>query len=224
MPIPKEWRDPRTIVAAIIAVSIGEALWFGAGGVIDLKSWQTLLAAFVALGAALLAYQGAMAKVNYDRDVVELERVSRKLNIRQRLRWELNGYLSLLEIMGAHASNGADDLYIEVVSRLRFEDSKDINTAWENVELLTGSEISGLAGVRHCFQELVHRAADLATQKESDQVAGIRELNAAFVAFTEKKVRKLIDRLSVGVAWATQVRSAEEAWIDKFLPEESRTD
>ena len=43
----------------------------------SLKEWQPLMASFVALGAASLAYKAAMAKVDYDR-ARELRELSRK--------------------------------------------------------------------------------------------------------------------------------------------------
>jgi hypothetical protein len=66
--------------------------WLGLWGPVNLeklKDWQPLMAALVALGAGSLAYRGAMAKVNLDREESERKRTSERLGLFLRLRASL---------------------------------------------------------------------------------------------------------------------------------------
>ena len=75
------------LLLAVVFVS-----WLGLWGPVNLeklKEWQPLLAALVALGAGSLAYRGAMAKVNLDREESERKRSSERLGLFLRLRASL---------------------------------------------------------------------------------------------------------------------------------------
>lgn len=63
-----EWPGIATAAALICAGTITYAIWNDPDH-FKLKDWQTLLAAFIALFGGTLAYQGAMAKVDLDREL-----------------------------------------------------------------------------------------------------------------------------------------------------------
>src|SRR5262249_14732529 len=80
-----------TFTGLLLAVLL--TIWLSISGPIDgskLKDWQTLMAAFVALGAAAIAYHAAMAKVHLDRQVADQSAESLRLKLTIQLRHELN--------------------------------------------------------------------------------------------------------------------------------------
>jgi hypothetical protein len=78
-----EWPGIATAVgiALILALIIA-----GSQDGFRLKEWQPLMAAIIALAGGALAYRGAMAKVNLNRETTERERMSQKLSLFLRLR------------------------------------------------------------------------------------------------------------------------------------------
>jgi hypothetical protein len=62
-----EWPGIATAVGVLFVLTITIAL--AGDSDFKLKEWQTLLAACVALIAGSLAYYGAMAKVEFDREI-----------------------------------------------------------------------------------------------------------------------------------------------------------
>jgi len=67
-------------------------VWLGLWGPVDLeklKGWQPLMAALIALGAGTLAYRGAIAKVNLDREEAERKRNGERLGMFVRFRTSL---------------------------------------------------------------------------------------------------------------------------------------
>jgi hypothetical protein len=68
---------------SLLMFTIVFTVWLGVSGPVlvglgPLKDWQPLMAAFVALGAASLAYRASMARVNFDRaTAIETERRKR---------------------------------------------------------------------------------------------------------------------------------------------------
>jgi hypothetical protein len=58
------------LAISLLLFTVVFAVWLTAGPMnFALKEWQPLIASFVALGAAALAYKAAMAKVGYDREL-----------------------------------------------------------------------------------------------------------------------------------------------------------
>lgn len=65
-----EWPGIATAAALLCAGTITFAIWRDPDG-FKLKDWQPLLAACIALGGGALAYKGAMAKVDLDRELAD---------------------------------------------------------------------------------------------------------------------------------------------------------
>ncbi|TAI63457.1 hypothetical protein [Bradyrhizobium sp. Leo170] len=101
-----------------------------------LREWQTLIASLVALGAATMAYNGAMAKVNYDR-ARELRELSRKrLGLYLRLQFaaaELGRQTRQVE--AALGTNFAPGLRRVAVYSIKIDNPVEFDQAWENLDL-----------------------------------------------------------------------------------------
>jgi hypothetical protein len=118
------------------------------------KDWQTLTASIVALGAATLAYQSAMAKVDYDR-AKELRDLWRKrLGIYLRLRFAASelvrqtGNIKLALGMNLYARNRNVPAYsIKLGEQL----SKEFEDAWNNLELFPVTASMAIDYVRSEF-------------------------------------------------------------------------
>jgi hypothetical protein len=101
-----------------------------------LKDWQPLMASFVALGAATLAYNAAMAKVNYDR-ARELRELSRKrLGIYLRLRYaaaELVRQTNNVKLaLGMNVTRGKRNVPVYSIT---IGNPKELEEAWANLDL-----------------------------------------------------------------------------------------
>jgi hypothetical protein len=127
-------------VSALMLATI-LTVWLGIWGPIDLsklKEWQTSMAAAVALLAATLAYKGATAKVDFDREEAERERTDAKLGLYLQLRTQL------VRIAGEcyQANRMIDDLR-EVTDAKNiyawyprpFADANEIDEAWNKLFL-----------------------------------------------------------------------------------------
>jgi hypothetical protein len=101
-----------------------------------LKDWQPLIAAFVAFGAATLAYSAAMAKVHFDERTVRQTELRKALGIFLRfdfaadvVRHEAKYFGDLTE---SPASIGENN--IVRVDDLAFTDTPDLREAWSNLD------------------------------------------------------------------------------------------
>jgi hypothetical protein len=101
-----------------------------------LKDWQPLIAAFVAFGAATLAYSAAMAKVRYDERTARQAELRRVLGIFLRFDFAVDvvrheaKYFSALTKPPASISENS----IVRVDDLAFTDTPDIRDAWSNLD------------------------------------------------------------------------------------------
>jgi hypothetical protein len=131
----------------------GRLFWFGAAlltlgvlftgatwGLLDLhqlKEWQTLLAAMIALGAAVIAYRAAMAKVNLDRELAAQELLRRKTGLYLRLHFALHRMLveaEKVEKKTTWFSNPAR-LQRDPLAMTDIAVPKEIEEAWDHLEL-----------------------------------------------------------------------------------------
>lgn len=111
----------------------------------SIREWQTLLAAFVALGAATLAYRAAMAKVALDETLHDRQtrRETRGVSMRARL---------ALLVMAQDAAH-----YVQLLDRPKFaffprdiiiRTSAELDEAWRSLDLLPGDIASSYEGVK----------------------------------------------------------------------------
>lgn len=125
-----------------------------------LKDWQTLMASFIALGAATLAYKAAMAKVEFDRGVAERTDTRKALRLCLRLEFGLRVLKHEADVLFKKipSSNASRDQTI---------DPKDIpipadtlDEAWDNLDLFDKSmsnHLSLVRGALYDFQIIIRR-------------------------------------------------------------------
>ena len=101
-----------------------------------LKDWQPLIAAFVAFGAAALAYSGAMAKVRFDERTVRQTELRKALGIFLRfdfaadvVRHEAKYFSDLTASPASITENN-----IVRVDDLAFTDTPEMGEAWSNLD------------------------------------------------------------------------------------------
>ena len=120
----------------------------------SLKDWQTLTASIVALGAATLAYQSAMAKVDYDRSRERRELWRKQLGIYLRLRFaaaELVRQTGVIkQTLGMDIYRG-DRKVPAYLIKLGEHLSKEFEDAWENLELFPVAASMSIDYVRDEF-------------------------------------------------------------------------
>jgi hypothetical protein len=126
-----EWPGIATSVGVVLILTIAIA---GAEPGFKLKEWQPLMAAIIALAAGALAYRGAMAKVDYDRerDLRDIERKKAGLYLRLRHAiWDLGveSGRACTQLGVGRASRKMSASQIKITSRDEFEE------AWKNLEL-----------------------------------------------------------------------------------------
>jgi hypothetical protein len=141
--------------------------WLKAHGPIDWGSlvtaaqgWQTLMGALIAIGVATIAYQGAklaykgaMAKVDFDRDKDRRELESKKLGYLLRARFAAEKLLhdckQVSAAIGGYNPGGRSisPLTIEIRERAEFEE------AWENLQLFSLNSSFQLDKIRTLLPE-----------------------------------------------------------------------
>jgi hypothetical protein len=139
--------------------------WLGLWGPIDvgkLKDWQTIMAAGIALVAGSLAYKGAMAKVDFDREIAERERISKKLGIFFRL-------LSVIKTLDEEASHAVEE--IREFSRsfiaskrlthftLMLPDVAELIEAWDKIDMFPEEAIDGIYLLRNVLPRMKEELA-----------------------------------------------------------------
>jgi hypothetical protein len=105
----------------------------------QLKDWQTLLAAMIALGAAIIAYRGAMAKVMSDRDLAVEELLRRKRGLYLRLHFALHRMLVEAEKVKKKTTwfNNQARLARNPITINDITVPKEIEEAWNHLDLFS---------------------------------------------------------------------------------------
>ncbi len=155
--VPTYTRGAIVVVVATTAfVAFVTGLAAGGGELADLKEWQTFIAAMVALGAASLAYRGAMAKVTLEREVIARDARRRLLSLALRLE------LTLLQLKAEAAQIVAPfdgpllQKHSAVPDQLHTGFPPELNEAWEHLDLFPQELVLLIASLRRD----VHRLRD----------------------------------------------------------------
>jgi hypothetical protein len=133
-----EWPGIATTVGIVLILTL---IGVGSRDDFHLKDYASVIAAFVAVGGAVLAYHGAMAKVYEDRDRERRELNRKRLGVYLRLRFGLEGLANVAAAKsfqldpppsdsGGHLVNPTVDIV-----KLRIEDGADLADAWNNLDL-----------------------------------------------------------------------------------------
>jgi hypothetical protein len=133
-PAENSRRIPRFFWPLSAALFVGVVIvWMGVSGAIrlsDLQPWQPSIAAMVALIAAYVAYRGAMARVNLDRETAITDRRRKQQRILIRLEVALRHTLT---VMGSEKVKDLDDV---LLLKIHMTKPAEVNEAWENLDLL----------------------------------------------------------------------------------------
>lgn len=121
-----------------------------------LKDFQPLVAAFIALIAAGTAYRGAMARVNFDRELSERQGVKDRLGLYLRVRSQLQRLqaaafnATFLEETIQQASNAVPKSITWDASRFSMEGPFDeVEEAWKKIELFPSVAFADVTDVRN---------------------------------------------------------------------------
>jgi hypothetical protein len=149
-----EWPGIATAAALICAGTIIVAI--GRDSDFKLKDWQTFMAACVALVGGTMAYRGAMAKVNLDRDLAEFQR--RRVRLALFLKVEMA--LTLLEGEVMRQRKWADVSPTLVGMRkisvpdFKFNHPPELDQAWDNLDLFADETVTTLANIRSTLRTI----------------------------------------------------------------------
>jgi hypothetical protein len=120
-----------------------------------LKDWQTFMAACVALVGGTMAYRGAMAKVNLDRDLAEFQRRRERLTLFLKLEMAL----TLLEGEVMRQRTWADvpvraGTRKVAVSDFVFDHPPELGEAWDSLDLFNDDTVTTLANIRSTLRTI----------------------------------------------------------------------
>jgi hypothetical protein len=149
-----EWPGIATAAALLCAGTIIIAIWRDPSD-FSLKDWQTFMAACIALVGGMMAYRGAMAKVNLDRDSADHR--SRRERIALFLKVEMA--LSLLEGEVMRQRKWADIPISKParkisVSDFEFGHPPELDEAWNNLDLFADETVTTLGNIRSTLRTI----------------------------------------------------------------------
>jgi hypothetical protein len=142
-----------TFSALLLAVVL--TAWLGIAGPVNLEAvrgWQTLIAAGIALIAATIAWNAAMAKLRFDEGAMEITERRKRLATLFRADLAIN---ELRETVFA-VENELEDMRANPffakqwsAERLRIEEPREFEVVWDNLDIFPRTIIRQLATVRH---------------------------------------------------------------------------
>jgi hypothetical protein len=143
------------LAISLLFFSVVLAIWLGIGGPqgFALKDWQPLIASFVALGAATLAYKSAMAKVEIDRAEHRREFLRRQLALYLKLDIAIEGFRPEVQTVDARLVF-LDEGDAIPAKELRIKEPLEIAEAWENLDVFPRTLIREIAMIRACIRRL----------------------------------------------------------------------
>jgi hypothetical protein len=144
-----EWPGLSTAAALICAATIIIAIWRDPDG-FRLKDWQTFMAACVALVGGVMAYRGAMAKVEFDRYAHDKKVEREELGTYLRLRSTLSFVLQFTQVASKKLNTfrfARSDETLEIASlhpRMKF----DVDEAWRNLDMFEPDVAKDIAQIK----------------------------------------------------------------------------
>jgi hypothetical protein len=169
-----EWPGITTAVGIVLILTL---IVVGSRDDFHLRDWQTVVAAVIAFGAGTLAYRGAMAKVNEDRDRERRELDRRKLGLYLRLRFgleRLSNHAAAKEfvILPLEENDGTRRVNPMVeVERLRLDNREELEEAWNNLDLLPNAVAAEIDWLRRELLMIDEMLEDLPAQTPATEFA-----------------------------------------------------
>lgn len=143
------------IATAVGLVAIGAII-------LDLSKWQQLTAGLLAFGGGLMAYRGAMAKVEHDAEQAQRELLRRQLSLYLKL--DMAARRLRPNIQSANAQIGFSSLSRRInIDTLRLREPAEFAEAWDALDVFPRLIIRQIAVVRdrmrdvEQFLDAVHR-------------------------------------------------------------------
>jgi hypothetical protein len=141
-----EWPGIATAAGIILALAIIVA---ASRDDFHLKDWQPLMAALIALGGGALAYRGAMAKIDADRDTERRAIERKKLAIYYRLGhaiFDVQDRVRMARVIQVMQPFEKADLVIEA--------PPEVAEAWKSLELLPRDVLDHLDSALQAFYQI----------------------------------------------------------------------
>ena len=139
--------------AATIALTVIIAISITSLGIANLEKWQTLMASCIALVGGTLAYTGAMAKVELDREAAKEARYSRRAGVYFRLRYVLLQMIEDAEHIRRQFPRAEGD-YAFDRNQLALHEPPELEEAWRSLDLFPFDASVRINGVRLAFRAL----------------------------------------------------------------------
>jgi hypothetical protein len=141
-----------TFAAALLFATV-LAVWLSILGPLnidlgELRNWQTLMAAFVALGAAIIAYNAAIQKVRLDREIADREILRKKLSLYLKLEFALQELGDRARLIGKSTSwiiNNSKKVSLEDIQII---EPSEIEEAWNYLDVFPMQTIQEMRTVR----------------------------------------------------------------------------
>ncbi|TFV71688.1 hypothetical protein E4K64_25510 [Bradyrhizobium frederickii] len=143
-----EWPGIATAVGCLLLLALAIV---GSKDSFHLKDWQTTIAAIVAFCGAVIAYQGVMARIDYDRSVVSDADLRRKFGIATRLQFAMH-------VIGMEVALNLSQLRSQPphfnLTRLEALFTRELEETWENLEHLPSSIVYNVGQARAAFYDI----------------------------------------------------------------------
>ena len=145
-----EWPGISIAVGIVLILTL-----IGAGYRDDfhLKDYASVIAAFVAVGGALLAYKGAMAKVDHDRDESRRELLREQLSLYLKLEMAARRLMPIAQHASACIGFATVGRLIKI-EEIRIKEPVGFAEAWDALDVFPRSIIRQIAIVREKLTEV----------------------------------------------------------------------
>jgi hypothetical protein len=134
----------------------------------SLQAWQPLTAGILALGGGAFAFRGAMAKVEFDRDVHRAQQRQRQKNLYTKLLYSALIFradmLKAVEKFKAQYSKSP----LRTVKDFEVDWPSEFDEAWNNIDLLSESSAELLANLKYNYRLFRDTVNDLDRSKSWD--------------------------------------------------------
>lgn len=185
-------RSPR-MLSAMLTAGVAGALalaCFAYGGTrvaAELKTWQTLMAALVALAAATIAYRAAVLKIEFDREKEHRDLLRVRLGVFLRLQAALAVLLLETETCDEIFTYDGSDKTV-TGEDLIFLEPPEIGEAWAHLDLFPKSAILDLSSLKRIIRWVSEEVTRLGPNKIITFKSTPRELNKYWKAIQNLRI------------------------------------
>ncbi len=160
-----EWPGITAAVGVLLLVAIA----------MDLSKWQQLMTGIIAFGGGLLAYRGAMAKVDHDRKIADREYLRRQLAIVLQTEGVLEELLAQVRVIADYFifEPEADSPYEFVRADFKLDDQPEIEQIWASLDVFPRKLIQEIYTIRRIFPVLQRAVGKI----DPDDIIVVEALN-----------------------------------------------